>query len=158
VVLDLCSGAVLDRGPPAARVNGDKSTRSGHFDRPAPAEPAPPGEPLHELAIALSRLEDDLARVRAEPKRAPRTAGLLEEGLLKMAKNVGEEAIEPALDGVRRDRHALIGETADLPYHLVVLLDELGIGWAEVADELDRRRARLGIAEQLPKAPAEPTT
>ncbi|MCL6606934.1 MAG: phosphoribosyl-ATP diphosphatase [Geminicoccaceae bacterium] len=109
------------------------------------------------MAAALARLEHDLVLVRAEPRRAPRTARLLEEGVAKMAKKVGEEAIELALDAVRRDRHAVIGETADLLYHLVVLLDELGIGWTEVAEELERRRARLGIAEKLPKVPAEPT-
>jgi phosphoribosyl-ATP pyrophosphohydrolase len=126
--------------------------------RPTPSRPALPGEPLHGLAAALARLEHDLVLVRAEPRRAPRTARLLEEGVAKMAKKLGEEAIELALDAVRRDRHAVIGETADLLYHLVVLLDELGIGWAEVAGELERRRARLGIAEKLPKAPVEPTT
>lgn len=105
----------------------------------------------HDLAAAIRRLEDDLALVRAEPKRAPRTARLLEEGVAKMAKKVGEEAVELALDAVAGKREAVIGETADLLYHLVVLLDGLGIGWDEVADELEQRRARLGIAEKLPK-------
>lgn len=105
----------------------------------------------HDLAAAIRRLEDDLALVRAEPKRAPRTARLLEEGVAKMAKKVGEEAVELALDAVAGKREAVIGETADLLYHLVVLLDALGIGWDEVADELEQRRARLGIAEKLPK-------
>jgi phosphoribosyl-ATP pyrophosphohydrolase len=105
----------------------------------------------HDLAAAIRRLEDDLALVRAEPKRAPRTARLLEEGVAKMAKKVGEEAVELALDAVAGKREAVIGETADLLYHLVVLLDGLGIGWDEVADEPEQRRARLGIAEKLPK-------
>ena len=125
--------------------------------RPTSSRPAPPAEPLHGLAAALARLEHDLALVRAEPRRAPRTARLLEEGVAKMAKKVGEEAIELALDAVRGNRIAVIGETADLLYHLVVLLDELGVGWTEVAEELERRRARLGIAEKLPKGPADAT-
>lgn len=119
--------------------------------RPLASRSAAAGAARHDLAAAIRRLEDDLALVRAEPKRAPRTARLLEEGVAKMAKKVGEEAVELALDAVAGKREAVIGETADLLYHLVVLLDGLGIGWDEVADELEQRRARLGIAEKLPK-------
>lgn len=125
--------------------------------RPAAREPRP--EPVaggSPLGRAIDRLEQDLAAVRARPALAPRTARLLDEGLAKMAKKVGEEAVELALDAVARDRRAVIGETADLLYHLVVLLDALGIGWEEVAAELERRRARFGIAEKLPKPAAEP--
>ena len=124
--------------------------------RPTPSRPALPGEPLHGLAAALARLEHDLVLVRAEPWRAPRTARLLEEGVAKMAKKVGEEAIELALDAVAGNRNSAIGETADLLYHLVVLVDALGIDWGEVAEELERRRAKLGIAEKLPKGAIEP--
>lgn len=108
------------------------------------------------LARAIDELEQDLALVRAEPGRAPRTARLLEEGLAKMAKKVGEEAVELVLDAVAGNRRAVIGEAADLLYHLVVLLDALGVSWEEIGDELARRRARLGIAEKLPKGPLAP--
>lgn len=125
--------------------------------RPVPVEPPPgPSVPRAGLGLAIERLEQDLVRVRAEPGRAPRTAKLLEEGVAKMAKKVGEEAVELALDAVAGDRRAVIAETADLLYHLVVLLDALGVGWEEVGEELERRRARLGIAEKPPKAPAGP--
>ncbi len=108
------------------------------------------------LARAIDRLERDLALVRADPRRAPRTARLLEEGVAKMAKKVGEEAVELALDAVAGERRAVISETADLLYHLVVLLEALGVGWQEVGEELERRRARLGIAEKLPKSAIDP--
>lgn len=111
----------------------------------------PVASPIGE---ALARLEQDLRRVRAEPSRAPRTAKLLDEGVAKMAKKVGEEAVELALDAVAGGRRAVIGETADLIYHLVVLLDALGVGWNEVAAELEHRRERFGVAEKLPKPPA----
>lgn len=104
----------------------------------------------------MALLEEDLRLVREQPRRAPRTARLLDEGVPKMAKKVGEEAVELALDAVAGERRAVVGETADLLYHLVVLLDALGIGWDEVAAELDRRRERMGVAEKLPKPPAEP--
>lgn len=108
------------------------------------------------LGEAIDHLQQDLVAVRARPALAPRTAKLLDEGVAKMAKKVGEEAIELALDAVAGDRRAVIGETADLLYHLVVLIDALGIGWDEVAGELERRRARIGIAEKLPKPTPEP--
>jgi len=123
--------------------------------RSAPPDTAPPAADGRDaLARAIDRLERDLALVRADPGRAPRTARLLEEGVAKMAKKVGEEAVELALDAVAGERRAVIGETADLLYHLVVLLDALGVGWGEVGEELERRRTRLGIAEKLPKPSA----
>lgn len=111
---------------------------------PALAEASP-------LADAIARLQRDLQEVRARPALAPRTAKLLSEGVPKMAKKVGEEAVELALDAVGGDRRAIVAEAADLVYHLIVLLDALGIDSAEVAEEMDRRRGLLGIAEKLPK-------
>lgn len=124
----------------------------------ARSDPAKQRKPLSESPIgaAVALLQEDLRLVREQPRRAPRTARLLDDGVPKMAKKVGEEAVELALDAVGGERRAVIGETADLLYHLVVLLDALGIGWDEVAAELDRRRERLGVAEKLPKPPAEP--
>lgn len=116
-------------------------------------QPQPAASPIGE---AVARLERDLRRVRAEPGLAPRTAKLLDEGVAKMAKKLGEEAVELALDAVAGGRRAVIGETADLIYHLVVLLDALGVGWNEVAAELEHRRERFGVAEKLPKTPAGP--
>lgn len=123
--------------------------------RSALAKRRPP-VPESPIGAAVALLEEDLRLVREQPRRAPRTARLLDEGVPKMAKKVGEEAVELALDAVAGERRAVIGETADLLYHLVVLLDALGIGWDEVAAELDRRRERMGVAEKLPKPPAEP--
>lgn len=124
----------------------------------ARSDPAKRQKPLSESSIdaAVALLQEDLRLVREQPRRAPRTARLLDDGVPKMAKKVGEEAVELALDAVGGERRAVIGETADLLYHLVVLLDALGIGWDEVAAELDRRRERLGVAEKLPKPPAVP--
>ena len=124
----------------------------------ARSDPAKRQKPLSESSIdaAVALLQEDLRLVREQPRRAPRTARLLDDGVPKMAKKVGEEAVELALDAVGGERRAVIGETADLLYHLVVLLDALGIGWDEVAAELDRRRERLGVVEKLPKPPAVP--
>ena len=70
----------------------------------------------------------------------------------KMAKKLAEEAIEVGLDAVQGNREAVILETADLIYNLVVVLSEAGITPAEVWREMDRREQLYGIAEKLPKA------
>jgi phosphoribosyl-ATP pyrophosphohydrolase len=108
----------------------------------------------HSLADAVRQLEADLARVRAEPSLAPRTARLLEASVAKAAKKLAEEAVEMALDAVQGDKRAVVAEAADLLYNFVVLLDRLGVGSEEVWAEMDRRREAFGIAAKLPKASA----
>jgi phosphoribosyl-ATP pyrophosphohydrolase len=103
------------------------------------------------LGDAVRQLEADLARVREDRALAPRTARLLGGGVPKMAKKLAEEAVEVALDAVRGERRAVIAETADLLYNLVVLLDGLGIRSEEVWAEMERRRRMFGIAEKLRK-------
>ena len=67
------------------------------------------------------------------------TARLLEEGPLRVAQKVGEEGVEVALAGVARDTSACIEETADLIYHLTVLMQARGYGWQDVAGRLRER-------------------
>jgi phosphoribosyl-ATP pyrophosphohydrolase len=58
---------------------------------------------------------------------------------IKAAKKVGEEGIEVALAAVAQDKAALVSETADLLYHLLVLLESREVTLDEVRDELERR-------------------
>lgn len=67
------------------------------------------------------------------------TARLLDEGPAKIAQKIGEEGVELALAAVGRDRQGCIEETADLIYHVTVLMEARGFGWEEVAAELRRR-------------------
>ncbi|MBP2227574.1 phosphoribosyl-ATP pyrophosphohydrolase [Azospirillum agricola] len=85
-----------------------------------------------------------------------RTAKLLAQGRARMARKVGEEAIEVAIEAMRGDRNATLMESADLLYNLVVLLSDLGISPDEVMAELRRRELAFGIAEKLPKADDPP--
>jgi len=55
------------------------------------------------------------------------------------------------IEAVRRERSAVITESVDLLYNLVVLWGELGIAASEIWAEMDRRQALLGMAEKLPK-------
>jgi phosphoribosyl-ATP pyrophosphohydrolase len=113
--------------------------------------------PAHQtlLADGICQLEADLARVRADPGLAPRTARLLDASVTKAGKKLAEEAVEVALDAVRGDRQAVIAETADLLYNLVVLLDRMGISSDEIGVEMHRRRAAYGIAAKCPKPVTE---
>jgi|ERR1700735_4561967 phosphoribosyl-ATP pyrophosphohydrolase len=80
-----------------------------------------------------------------------RTARLIAMGLPKIAQKVGEEAVEVIIDAIAGERDGVIRESSDLLYHLVVLWQQLGIEPAEIWTEMDRREAKLGIAEKLPK-------
>lgn len=99
----------------------------------------------------LARLAAAVQAVNVGVHPSPRTAKLLALGVPKMAQKVVEEAAEVAIDAVRGERAAVVGESVDLFYNLVVLWSALGIEPAEVWAEMDRREALLGMAEKLPK-------
>jgi phosphoribosyl-ATP pyrophosphohydrolase len=75
-----------------------------------------------------------------------------------MAKKLGEEAIEVVIDAIDGNADAVIKESADLVYNLVVLWVAAGIEPREVWAEMGRREQLFGIAEKLPKRLAEPPT
>lgn len=68
------------------------------------------------------------------------TTYLFKNGLDKILKKVGEEATEVVLAAKNSDRENLIHECADLTYHLLVLLAELGVSPGEISAELRKRR------------------
>ncbi len=84
----------------------------------------------------LARIVHDRAAAGGE---ASYTARLLSEGLPKIAQKVGEEGVEVALAAVARDRDGCIEETADLAYHLAVLMEARGYDWRDVARVLEAR-------------------
>ncbi len=85
---------------------------------------------------ALSRIV--ASRAASDPSESY-TARLLAEGPAKVAQKVGEEGVELALATVSRDREGCIEETADLLYHLTVLMEARGFGWEDVTTVLRRR-------------------
>ena len=104
--------------------------------------------------FTLSDLEA-LVAVRAEaPPDQSYTAKLLAGGPAKAAKKLGEEAVEAAIAAVQGDRPGLVAESADVLYHLLVVLRGAGIGLDEVLGELERRTAQSGIAEKASRGPA----
>jgi len=99
----------------------------------------------------IEELEAAIAGVRDGRKTSPRTARLLAGGLPRIAQKLAEEATEVVIEAVRGERSAVINESVDLIYNLVVLWSELGITAPEVWAEMDRRQALLGMAEKLSK-------
>jgi phosphoribosyl-ATP pyrophosphohydrolase/phosphoribosyl-AMP cyclohydrolase len=71
------------------------------------------------------------------------TLKLLADGPARIAQKVGEEGVEVALAAVTRDADGCIEEVADLLYHLAVLMEVKGFGWAEVIDRLKARHQAL---------------
>lgn len=94
-------------------------------------------------------------QVRAGERLSPRTAKLITGGMRKMAQKLIEEAAETGIEAVRGDRGAILNESVDLIYNLVVLWTEAGLRPEEIWAEMNRRDRTLGMAEKLPKNGAE---
>jgi phosphoribosyl-ATP pyrophosphohydrolase/phosphoribosyl-AMP cyclohydrolase len=89
----------------------------------------------------LGRL-DALVREREQQRPANSyTTTLFDQGLRRIAQKVGEEGVETALAGVVQDDDALLGESADLLFHLTVLLRARGLSLQDAVDVLKARHA-----------------
>jgi len=103
------------------------------------------------MADSLDRLYEAVQAARDGDPATSRTARLLQAGRSKMAKKVAEEAVEVVIDTVHGDTAAVVRESADLMYNLVVLWVAAGVHPDDVWAEMDRRERLLGIAEKIPK-------
>ena len=102
---------------------------------------------LHRLAATIE------ARRGADPETSW-TAKLLAKGPEKCAEKFGEEAIEAVIEAVKGDRDRLIGEAADVLFHLLVMCAARGVTLADVEAELTRREGVSGITEKSARAPS----
>lgn len=100
----------------------------------------------------LARLEATIAARRGADPGSSYVARLNAKGLGKIAQKLGEEATETVIAALTQDRDALVGEAADLLFHLMVLLGAKGVPLADVLAELDRREGTSGIAEKAARA------
>ncbi len=80
------------------------------------------------------------------------SARLLSRGTAKVAQKFGEEAVECLIEAVARNPDGLIGESADVLYHLLVMWVDSGVEPASVWRELERREGVSGIAEKAARA------
>ena len=76
---------------------------------------------------------------RANPQEGSYTTYLFEKGLDKILKKVGEECTEVIIAGRKEDREETVYEIADLAYHVMVLMVQMGISVEDVTRELERR-------------------
>lgn len=96
---------------------------------------------LRELAATIAeraRVGDDKSYTRK----------LLDEGIEKCAKKLGEEATETVVAALSGDKKAVVAESADLLYHLLVVLEARGVKLEDIYAELGRRTAQSGLEEK----------
>ena len=98
--------------------------------------------------FTLSDLDRIIAERSVSGDENSWTAKLYRSGMERAAKKMGEEAVETVIAAVKGDRAELVSETADLLYHLMVVLTLGGIPLDEVMSELERRTGQSGIAEK----------
>jgi phosphoribosyl-ATP pyrophosphohydrolase len=96
---------------------------------------------LHDLAATID------ARA-ASGGEASYTRKLLDKGAAHCAKKLGEEAVETVIAAVENDREHLVAESADLLFHLLVLLKSRGVTLDDVEAALEKRTGMSGLEEK----------
>src|SRR5205085_1645670 len=104
------------------------------------------------MSDSLELLHAAVVAAKTADPASSRTARLLRSGRAKMAKKLAEEAVEVVIDAMHGDRDAVVRESADLLYNLVVLWVSSGVRPDDVWAEMKRRERLFGLAEKLPKA------
>ncbi len=98
--------------------------------------------------FTLADLEARVAERAAASPEESWTAKLLAAGPERAAKKFGEEAVEAVIAAVKGDRAELIAESADVLYHLLVVLRARDVALQDVLSQLEARTARSGLAEK----------
>lgn len=140
-------GKKLPKTRPEAPAQSRPAAPAARLPPVPPPMPGPDGTILDRLWATV------MSRRGADPD-ASHSARLLSRGTAKVAQKFGEEAVEAVIEATRANRPALIGESADVLYHLMVLWADAGIRPEEVWAELERREALSGIAEKAARARA----
>ena len=95
--------------------------------------------------VDLEQRVSDRAKASSEQSY---TRQLLDKGVAQCAKKFGEEAVEAVLAAVGEDRERVVGEAADVFYHLLVMLHARGVTLAEVEALLESRTKKSGLEEK----------
>lgn len=103
---------------------------------------------MSEARFTLDDLEAMIAQRALGSDKPSYTRTLLDKGVAKCAQKLGEEAVETALAAVSNDTNAVVGEAADLLFHLLVVLKARDILLDDVYAELARRTLQSGIEEK----------
>ncbi len=89
--------------------------------------------------VFLDRLEDIIAQRATDKPESSYTARLIDQGVARVAQKVGEEGVELALAGLGDTNEKVVDESADLLFHLMVLLRVRGLSLAQVVQRLESR-------------------
>ena len=112
------------------------------------------GIPMSKFTLAdLERRVKERAKASADVSY---TRKLLDKGIAHCAKKFGEEAIETVLAAISEDRERLIAESADTIYHLLVLLEALGVTLGDVEALLETRTKKSGLEEKASRQETDP--
>ncbi len=103
--------------------------------------------------FTLSDLEAIIAQRAASCDEKSYTRKLIGKGVGKCAQKLGEEAVESVIAAMKGDKAELTAETADLFYHLLVVLNISGVKLDDVMDELARRTGQTGLEEKAARKP-----
>ena len=100
------------------------------------------------MTDTLARLEATIASRKGADPKASYVASLFAKGRPKIARKLGEEAVEAIVAALAEDKAALTSEAADMIFHLMVLLADADVPLADVLAELDRREGVSGHDEK----------
>jgi len=103
---------------------------------------------MTETWKTLETLEALLEERKSADPKTSYVAKLYAKGDKKIAQKVGEEAVEAAMAVAADDNLELVAESADLMFHLMVLLKARGLSLSDVASELARREGLSGLEEK----------
>lgn len=96
----------------------------------------------------LEKLYTTIETRKGADKNISYVAKLFHKGTPKIAQKVGEEAVETVIAALAEDKKALVNESADLIFHLLILLADKGVKIDEIVAELDRRMGISGLDEK----------
>lgn len=100
------------------------------------------------MTDTLSRLESTIAQRRSADPASSYVAKLTAKGREAIAQKVGEEAVETVIAAMSAGPEQVVSESADLIFHLAMLLADCGVGFEDVFAELDRREGVSGLTEK----------
>lgn len=100
------------------------------------------------MADIISKLEDTISQRRKSSAGESYVAKLTAQGRAKMAQKLGEEGVEAVIAAMADDRENMVGEAADLVFHLLVLLADMDLSWEDICKELERREGVSGLVEK----------
>ncbi len=129
-----------------------KLTKKKRPAKASPSAPEPPAVAVDVGADVLDRIWSVVMQRREADPATSHSARLLARGTAKVAQKFGEEAVECLIEAVAGHREALIAESADVLYHLVVLWVDAGVRPEEIWAELKRREGVSGVAEKASRA------